>query len=529
MASAVELATSPYAPALAALLIGVGGARRAGVPARRVTEALAVTGLACLALCRPVGFGIGWLTALASGTTARGWAHVDALGHASFCPAIVAALVLPVWWRLRRFGPVGPVLPLAVLVGTAGYALLKLACFADGCCFGEPAFGWTVVRFGPGTDAAAVLGTRCWVHPVQLYDAAASAIAAVGVWIGLGRARPVPLASAGAVALLGARVALEPLRFAYDRAPGWFGVPVLTENAVVCGLALLFVLGLLSLHLVRERKPIMNARILSLTALALALAGLTGCASEGATSDVRFTRGELAADDLHVAVPLRAGDAAGRDVVVRRDADGLEVAVFGVPMTAHPLAPGRYQLQPAGHEAAAAALWDRLEASAPLALDAQDTTGVTLDREAPIVLHVQHDRHGAVEAARLDFGVLVERAVVDRHATLAPELAAALDAGPVVPMDVSLRTPTFVDERHHPQAVALSCDNDDEPECSSDADCPSADRCIDGTCRGYDPCAGRSCGDTCTICAPDDPDCFETAVVKLCQPDGSCAPTVPEC
>jgi hypothetical protein len=38
----------------------------------------------------------------------------------------------------------------------------------------------------------------------------------------------------------------------------------------------------------------------------------------------------------------------------------------------------------------------------------------------------------------------------------------------------------------------------------------------------YDPCAGKACGDTCSLCAPDDPDCMETAEVKACNADGAC-------
>jgi hypothetical protein len=40
----------------------------------------------------------------------------------------------------------------------------------------------------------------------------------------------------------------------------------------------------------------------------------------------------------------------------------------------------------------------------------------------------------------------------------------------------------------------------------------------------YAPCAGRACGDACTVCAPDDPDCVETAVMKACSEDGECVP-----
>ena len=65
----------------------------------------------------------------------------------------------------------------------------------------------------------------------------------------------------------------------------------------------------------------------------------------------------------------------------------------------------------------------------------------------------------------------------------------------------------------------------------------------DGTCSGgaipmcrvhdagtaYEPCAGLACGDPCTLCDPADPTCTETAVVKACQPDGTCSGAAPSC
>ena len=38
----------------------------------------------------------------------------------------------------------------------------------------------------------------------------------------------------------------------------------------------------------------------------------------------------------------------------------------------------------------------------------------------------------------------------------------------------------------------------------------------------YEPCVDKACGDTCTLCAPDDADCAETAVVKTCSEEGVC-------
>lgn len=45
---------------------------------------------------------------------------------------------------------------------------------------------------------------------------------------------------------------------------------------------------------------------------------------------------------------------------------------------------------------------------------------------------------------------------------------------------------------------------------------------------GYEPCAGKACLDGCSLCAPDDPDCVETAVVKVCHPDGRCDAASPD-
>jgi len=43
----------------------------------------------------------------------------------------------------------------------------------------------------------------------------------------------------------------------------------------------------------------------------------------------------------------------------------------------------------------------------------------------------------------------------------------------------------------------------------------------------YEPCAGKSCGDSCSACDPADPDCVETAVLKACDPKGACVPETP--
>jgi hypothetical protein len=39
----------------------------------------------------------------------------------------------------------------------------------------------------------------------------------------------------------------------------------------------------------------------------------------------------------------------------------------------------------------------------------------------------------------------------------------------------------------------------------------------------YDPCAGLSCGDACTVCSPKDSGCVETDVIKTCDTAGTCS------
>lgn len=39
----------------------------------------------------------------------------------------------------------------------------------------------------------------------------------------------------------------------------------------------------------------------------------------------------------------------------------------------------------------------------------------------------------------------------------------------------------------------------------------------------YDPCEEVACGEQCLLCDPDDPDCEETSVVKLCNSEGICS------
>lgn len=45
----------------------------------------------------------------------------------------------------------------------------------------------------------------------------------------------------------------------------------------------------------------------------------------------------------------------------------------------------------------------------------------------------------------------------------------------------------------------------------------------------YIPCAGKACGESCRVCDPADPNCFETAVIKECDKTGACVPAPGGC
>ncbi len=70
-------------------------------------------------------------------------------------------------------------------------------------------------------------------------------------------------------------------------------------------------------------------------------------------------------------------------------------------------------------------------------------------------------------------------------------------------------------------------ENDDSNAGTGDPVDPTGDDGDDGdpvdpTGGDYDPCAGSSCGDVCSICPPDDEDCIETAEIKACNEAGQC-------
>ena len=65
--------------------------------------------------------------------------------------------------------------------------------------------------------------------------------------------------------------------------------------------------------------------------------------------------------------------------------------------------------------------------------------------------------------------------------------------------------------------------------CQPDGSCSGGEPTCDGGSGEYDPCADKACGERCQVCAPGDSDCVESAVLKYCQPDGSCGSSQPTC
>ncbi len=85
-------------------------------------------------------------------------------------------------------------------------------------------------------------------------------------------------------------------------------------------------------------------------------------------------------------------------------------------------------------------------------------------------------------------------------------------------------------------------DDDDCAETMEIKVCNADGKCVSDTndpelCKGdddndandYDPCEGLTCGDQCTLCPPDDDDCAETTVMKYCDSAGECSAQQPAC
>ncbi|HEY8278707.1 MAG TPA: prolipoprotein diacylglyceryl transferase [Bdellovibrionota bacterium] len=87
--------------------------------------------------------------------------------YGGFAPAFFAFLFV-LWWRkipvLETSDRVSPILPLSL-------ALIRLGCFAQGCCFGLPTnLPWGVAYHDPESKVLPVLLGHP-LHPTQLYEA----------------------------------------------------------------------------------------------------------------------------------------------------------------------------------------------------------------------------------------------------------------------------------------------------------------------------------------------------------------------
>jgi len=87
-----------------------------------------------------------------------------------------------------------------------------------------------------------------------------------------------------------------------------------------------------------------------------------------------------------------------------------------------------------------------------------------------------------------------------------------------------------------PGSCEESCgDQSESGECFCDAECLDFNDCcadFDEFCEVVDddgPCAAKDCGETCKLCAPGDVGCVETSVIKMCNAEGECTPSVPVC
>lgn len=79
-------------------------------------------------------------------------------------------------------------------------------------------------------------------------------------------------------------------------------------------------------------------------------------------------------------------------------------------------------------------------------------------------------------------------------------------------------------------ANAAQCSAKDDPIDAGPApDAGNPNDPIDAGPAPYEPCGAKSCGDTCSLCAPWDVNCVETAVLKFCHADGQCHDYAPAC
>ncbi len=116
------------------------------------------------------------------------------------------------------------------------------------------------------------------------------------------------------------------------------------------------------------------------------------------------------------------------------------------------------------------------------------------------------------------------------------EFAPCPDEEIACPADAKLCADGSSVSRQAPDCEFAPCPNE-EIACDADArSCPDGSTvsrvppsCEFAACPEYDPCSGKTCGETCTLCPPDAVDCGETAVLKMCDASGSCDSSQPSC
>lgn len=221
--------------ALTAVGSTVGLATRRGLPGRRVAAVAVGIALGVLIGARLLHAAVNvGLYATDPGLLVRprlaGFAlYGGLLGGGAVGVALARRLGLD-WWRVADVSAVG---------GLVGIAVLRVGCFLNGCCFGEPSTLPWAVTFPPGSPAWArsrvtegiasgglfelVDGHAVAVHPTQLYEAAGALVAGVVVWR-LGRRAPAGVAAlTGAVLFTVVRALAWSLRVipATYTAPAW--------------------------------------------------------------------------------------------------------------------------------------------------------------------------------------------------------------------------------------------------------------------------------------------------------------------
>jgi hypothetical protein len=177
------------------------------------------------------------------------------------------------------------------------------------------------------------------------------------------------------------------------------------------------------------------------------------------------------------------------------------------------------------------------EAGAPISVSSTSTVSVSGDRieasweDGEHWLDVKKERSGAYKGTL----TLEQDFPFDVVCTAS---AGAGDAGATYDAGAAGRDAGATYEPCAAKACGDSCRvcPPDDPNCFETAvlkQCNAQGACVPGraTCGGatYSPCGGKACGDSCRVCPPDDLNCFETAVLKQCNAQGACVPGAAVC